>query len=294
MQFAVVLEPDIDASFETGLADPRRGELVLRRRDRRGRYAASIVLCRVHREAAPAGADLEEVIALVQFERVAYAIELGACGFFERHIGPVKDQARVGHRLVEEELEELVAQVVVILDVAPTAAARVAPERVTYARKSSADTGQASGRSGARLIRAHERAKDFGQVRAAPMTVEKGARRAELALRQHALVEAPVVHIHASGDGTQCTESFGRPEALRAERILDRELGALHAREATRDERARTAREQSEALALSAASAGLGEYGAGHEAILPESFCARRSESPSRSWLCSARARGWG
>ena len=54
---------------------------------------------------------------MAQPESAAEAIDLGDRRFLQRAVGLLEDAARVGHRRVEELLEELVAQVVVGGDV---------------------------------------------------------------------------------------------------------------------------------------------------------------------------------
>ena len=74
------------------------------------------------REAPPAAADLEHVVVGAELELLADAAAASALGVRERLVVALEDRARVGHRLVEEEREEVVAEVVVVGDVAPRAA----------------------------------------------------------------------------------------------------------------------------------------------------------------------------
>jgi len=75
---------------------------------------------------APAGADLEQVIGRLQLERAADPLEADVLGPLEALLTGLEVGARVHHRLaVEEELEHLVAEVVVGGDVRARAGARV-------------------------------------------------------------------------------------------------------------------------------------------------------------------------
>ena len=80
----------------------------------------------VQRERAPAAADVEHALAGLQRELRADEVELGALGLLERRRAARPDRARVRHRLVEEEREELVGEVVVVRDRALVAQDRVA------------------------------------------------------------------------------------------------------------------------------------------------------------------------
>jgi hypothetical protein len=69
------------------------------------------------------------VVRRPQVELVADPVELGDRRFLERHVAPLEDRARVHHRVVEHQLEEVVAEVVVGGDVIPRAQRRVAGEQ---------------------------------------------------------------------------------------------------------------------------------------------------------------------
>ena len=65
-------------------------------------------------------------LELVQLPTHLSAIATASClGLLEREVGPLPHRARVGHRVVQERREEVVAQVVVSLDVPLAATARV-------------------------------------------------------------------------------------------------------------------------------------------------------------------------
>jgi hypothetical protein len=130
LEVPVVLEEHGDAVAEAGRADALARELVLGRRDGgRGDPAAGATR-RVQREAAPARADLEHVILRPERELAADRVELRRRRLRERHVRPLEQRTRVHHRLVEEQLEEVVAEVVVRSDVAPASRPRVAVQPV--------------------------------------------------------------------------------------------------------------------------------------------------------------------
>src|SRR5919204_271786 len=76
---------------------------------------------------APAAADLEQVVGRAQVELGADGPQLVQRGLLERRALRREDRRRVHHPLVEEQLEQLVAEVVVGGDLAAAAGDRVAP-----------------------------------------------------------------------------------------------------------------------------------------------------------------------
>ena len=80
----------------------------------------------VDHEAAPTAADVEHALALAQPELLADELELGLLGLRER-LRPARPVGtRIRHRLVEEQGEEVVADVVVVANRPPIARDRVA------------------------------------------------------------------------------------------------------------------------------------------------------------------------
>ena len=115
---AVVAQLDVDEVVQPGRADALAGQVVLLARDRDRRHPAAELAGRVQREAAPARADLEDVLAAGQARVLGDDPVLVALRVGERLVGRREDRARVGHRLVEEQPVEVVAEVVVGGDVA--------------------------------------------------------------------------------------------------------------------------------------------------------------------------------
>ena len=111
-----------DAGRRGALAGQRR--LRLAQRDPGDVHA---VLARgVDRERAPAAADVEHPLARLQAELRADELELGPLRLLERRRAARPDRARVRHRLVQEQREVLVGEVVVVRDRALVAQDRVA------------------------------------------------------------------------------------------------------------------------------------------------------------------------
>ncbi len=118
---AVVLQPDVDAVGQAGCGGALAGERGLLLGQGDPGDAGAEPARGVQREAAPAAADLEHVRVGSEAELLADAPVLGLLRLLERHRGILEDGARVRPGRIEEERVEVVAEVVVVLDVAPGA-----------------------------------------------------------------------------------------------------------------------------------------------------------------------------
>ena len=115
-------------SLKSGGADALAGEVVLLLRDRDRGHSAAELAGRVERKAAPPGTDLQDVLPAGQSGTLRDEPVLVALGIGQRLVRRREDGTRVGHRLVQEEPVEVVAQIVVRGDVALALAPRVAPQ----------------------------------------------------------------------------------------------------------------------------------------------------------------------
>ncbi len=147
-QVAVVLDQHLDAVFEAGRAHALARHGVLLCRDRGGGHAAAVLPGGMDGERAPAAADLDEMVVGAQLELAADPVELRELGLVQRHPRLLEQRARVGHRLVEEEPEHVVAEVVVRRDVAACPSPRVARHSAERAH-AGARTDGAAGRGAA-------------------------------------------------------------------------------------------------------------------------------------------------
>ncbi len=71
----------------------------------------------MEREASPAGSDLEQMVGWLELQLAADAVELFLRGFLQGGIESAEDAAGIGHRVIQPQPEELVAEVVVGADV---------------------------------------------------------------------------------------------------------------------------------------------------------------------------------
>ena len=123
-EVAIVGYPDLDQVADPGFPRPLGGELGLRRRKGDPERRDAVLAGGVDHEAAPAAADVEHPLAGLELQFPTDQLELRLLRFLQG-LGPLLEQgAAVGHRLVEEECEEIVRDVVVVthrLGVAPLA-----------------------------------------------------------------------------------------------------------------------------------------------------------------------------
>src|SRR5260370_32133077 len=111
-EIAIVLEQHGDSNRESLLRDFFRRVVVLRTGDCSGGYAASVVAGGVNRKAAPSRANFEQMIMRATIELAADSIYFGDSRFLERRIGTGKNSARIHQGGIADELEEIVAEVV--------------------------------------------------------------------------------------------------------------------------------------------------------------------------------------
>src|SRR5829696_6117760 len=190
-ELAVVLDADLDLVGDTRLLHllARELSLVLGQRDPY-RFDA-VALRRVDDEAAPAAADVENALAGAQFELCTDELPLGVLGRGEALRAAGEDRAGVGHRLIEEEREELVADVVVVAD-----GFAVALGRVLAAAEVHLGLGRGRGTANAR----------GAQGRGDQAGLRRSAHRWRLPRVEHADHTVDVVDLDLTGD-------VGAPEA---------------------------------------------------------------------------------
>ena len=162
-----------------------------------------------------------------ELEPADRAIELRALRLLEGHVARVEDRRRVRERRIEEEREEVVAEVVVRRDVAPGAAARVAPQGVPGAQARAHDSRQARIEPGERLAIAREDADHRDEVVAAPQSVEVRLGAAERAAHGEHAVERGIVYVDLTAQRGAVVA-----EAAHVVALAQHELSVLDPREA--------------------------------------------------------------
>ena len=190
-EIAVIAELDVDAVGEAGGGNARAGEVVLLLGNRDGGDAAAVGLGGVEGPAAPAGADLEDVIGGGEAEGAAEGVVFLALGFLEGEVrvGGRPLRGGIHHRRVEKEREEIVGEIVVLGDVAAGDFAGVGAEEVAEAVGVAQEVeGKRLGvffrRTGERggIIDVEEKpGDDGGEVGCLPVAVDVGLGEADVA-----------------------------------------------------------------------------------------------------------------
>ncbi len=124
-QVAVIHHPELDPVVHSGLARQLLRQLRLRLRERDAPDRGAVLARGVDRQASPAAADVEHALAGLQLELAADQLQLGALGVLQGLRPWLEQRTAVGHRLVQEQGEELVRDVVVVADGLRVAALRV-------------------------------------------------------------------------------------------------------------------------------------------------------------------------
>ena len=132
LHLAVVAHQDLDPLLKPRARHPLRRVRKLLLADGHARHPAAAALRGAHGQAAPAAADLEDVVRRLELELVDDEVELVELRLVERVLGRLEVGARVHPRLVEEEPVHVVAQVVVLRNVAPRPLHRVGSRVVRH------------------------------------------------------------------------------------------------------------------------------------------------------------------
>src|SRR5579862_7522778 len=174
LEVAIVLEQQCDAILEAQSGDLRARIGVLLTRDGGARDTASVSGRSMDRKAAPARPDLEQMILRAQRELAADGVELGDLGFVQRHLLVRENAARIRHGLIEHELVELVAEIVVRVDIAHAPRATVAIHGVKQPLHRSVEARPGTLEALQHLPVAHQDAYERGEVIATPESADIG------------------------------------------------------------------------------------------------------------------------
>ena len=117
--------PDLDPILQAGLGHAPARQLGLGGRERDAEGVHAMFAGGVDHEAAPAAADVEDTLALLQPQLRADQLALCVLRLLEGAGAAREQRAAVGHRLIEKQREELVRDVVVVAHRALVALAAV-------------------------------------------------------------------------------------------------------------------------------------------------------------------------
>ncbi len=195
-QIAIVFEQHGDALAERVFLHAPARQIILLARDRRRRDMASEILRRMQRETAPARADFDDAIVRPQIELAADAIELSRRRLLER-VGCVREYRRRIHQVfVEEQREEIVAEIIMRGDILAAAAARVPAQRMPRAHGHSGETRRTALHRIEQIAVAHQHAHQCDEIVALPATFHERFARADAAVSRDGSIERGIVDPH--------------------------------------------------------------------------------------------------
>src|SRR5262245_15481876 len=124
---AIVLQTDFDTIGKSELADALAGELELAVAQSHTKRFGAIMLSRPNDEPAPATADVEKTLTRLQHELAADVIELLLLSEIQRIVRMLEVSTGVDAFAIEPKPVEIIADVIVLLDVAAVGVAAVPP-----------------------------------------------------------------------------------------------------------------------------------------------------------------------
>ncbi len=114
---AVVVVDKLHAGAEPFAFESLAAERQLFFGDIEGLDLDAVSLGHVHGQCAPAAAHVEDRFVAAKFQLAADVIHFGHLGVFQRHVGRGEIRATVEHLAVEPDAIEVVAEVVVMVDI---------------------------------------------------------------------------------------------------------------------------------------------------------------------------------
>ncbi|MNI42412.1 hypothetical protein D3C73_967080 [compost metagenome] len=184
-EVAVVFAQDGNALLQAKRLDALPGMGVLRLGQRGGGHPTPMAGGGVDCQAAPAGADLEQMVVGAQREFGADTLELVQLGLLQALLLTVEHCSGVHHGRVQQPLEQGIAQIVMGQDVASRTTPAVAVEPVQQAQDRTTEARQAALEGVEHLQVGDEQAGDRGQVRTAPVAVGIGFAGTDRAVGSH-------------------------------------------------------------------------------------------------------------
>ena len=176
----------------------------------------------MHRESAPAGADLDHAVVGPEAQLVADAVELAGRGDVQRVVLAGVQRRGVHQVIGQEQAEERITEVVVRGDVAARAIAGIAPQCIPAAHRQPAQPCRPALHAVEQVAVAHQQLHQADQVAAIPLAIHVRLGRAYAAVGGERAIEAGRVHVdtqrHNAGDVF--------PRTLAAERIDQHDLAS--------------------------------------------------------------------
>ena len=226
---AIVLQPKLHAFGDTALRDALACVGGLRVRQRNAGDAPPGGRG-VRRETAPAAADFENVRVAAARDFREHARVFRALRDFERQVAAaVEQRCRIGHRRIEPEAVERVAEVVVRDDVLACAAPGVRAQQVAQTQER-AHPGAAVEDAFERRLVGREHRQELRQVGRVPAAVDVGFGKRDIAAVQRIGGDLPVVKRDDCGRGGSTRRSGATGTELAGDAVGGREheRAALH------------------------------------------------------------------
>ena len=195
-QRAVIRHQHGDLILQAGLGHTLRGQPVLLLRNRGGGDLHPVVMGGMDRETAPATADFDHMLAGAQVQLATDGVILGLLRLGQTGRIAGENAGRIGHAVVQEQLEEFVAQVVVGRDVPAAAFDCVAalPFHQPIQRRTQRCQPAVHGAEGVAL--AQEQAGDLDQLAGVPQAQNPGLADAGGTPEGGIGVKRQITHLH--------------------------------------------------------------------------------------------------
>lgn len=143
----------------------------------------------------PARADFDHAVPRLEIELAADALQLGDRGFLERHLQVLENPTRIHHRGIEKQLKKIIAQVVMRLNVAAAAAARVARHPVQRLLQRHSKSRETRFHTVQYLAVLQQDAHQRRQIIHAPVALHIGLARAYRTTESNLAVETWIKHV---------------------------------------------------------------------------------------------------
>ncbi len=158
------------------------------------RHVAAMAHCEALGERAPAATDLQHLIARSHVEKRDRAVELRDLSLLQRLGGAAIERGRIVHPLVEPAFVEVIAEVVMGLDISAAAPRRVGACGVVQAHGQPAERQALPGGLKRGLV-ALETVEQRHKIRGRPIAIHIGLGKPDIAAHDHAPERAPALEI---------------------------------------------------------------------------------------------------
>ena len=193
---AVILQLDLHPVRQPRLGHPRHGIIVLRLRNGQTGHAQPALPGGIFRESAPAAADFQHMIAGLRPHLIDHGLVFLGLRGLQAFLPRPEDRAGIGHRVIQPQAIEIIAQIIVMADVLLRlpAAVRLQPEPHPLVEPQQAHPRKAviHGVVLGQLHQIHQRL----QIRGRPPAVQIGIAKAQIPLADQSGKGIGIMHHH--------------------------------------------------------------------------------------------------